>query len=224
MTTLSKKQLVLMFTFIVFMLQYVQPVQGAEPEAVLIPDHGPKDSPIFLKIRGTTIDASLYLYWDDFVIVQGFSQNIPKGTEPGAGFDYNFDIPNQKPYSNLGIHTVTIEVTYNIFVEQPRLHKEGRIFNTMIDFEIEGEVIDFEQRYNDLLIDYEKLMNDYSDLQESHSELLTRLETLEREQNTGLNAIPGFPINALIGGISAFVLIFLIRTKTNTDVSKRINT
>jgi hypothetical protein len=182
MTAMNTKKLILLFTIIVFTLHYIQPVH-AEPTATIIPTHGTKDTSIFLKIRGT-MDASMYLYWDDYVLETNFAQNIPTGSSSGAGFDYTFNIPSQKPYSDPGVHTISIEVTYSIFVEQPRLHKEGRTFTTTLEFEVEGVVIDYEQLYEDLSIEFELLSSEYDQLESAEQELRSRVSELETELET----------------------------------------
>ena len=242
----EKQRLAFILMLFVVAFQLVPLVKGEELTATLIPNHGKENASIYLKIRGTMTDASLNVYWDDSVLVHNFGQNIPVENEPGAGFDYTFNVPSEKPFSDIGTHSVSVEVNYNIFVEQPRLHKEARSFTATLDFEVEGEIIDYEQLYNDLNTEFESLSSEYAQL-ESHelemqskvSELESELETLSQNlqsvediqsnynnllqdyaeltsnysdllESVGDNpespAIPGFPIEVLVFGISAYAL------------------
>ncbi|MFH2110549.1 MAG: hypothetical protein ABIJ47_04730 [Candidatus Bathyarchaeota archaeon] len=199
-----------MLSIIICTQFYIVNVHGSEIEAVLIPHNGEEDANIFLKIRGIMTDASLYVYWDDYVLEQGFKQNIPKGDEPGAGFDYNFKIPTQSKYRTPGEHTVYIEISYNIFVEQPRLHKEARSFSTSLVFQVDEPVvmIDYEQKYNDLLVkydslqgDYDSLLKDYNELSQSYNELNAQLENTASSNN-----ISGYPIVSILIAVALLVV------------------
>jgi len=86
------------------------------------PKQGDITTEIFVSVRGEPYKGGiltaagdvpvLYLFYDDKIIVQRMkSRIIPKGygdySDYECSFDFTFNIPNEYPYSELGIHNIT---------------------------------------------------------------------------------------------------------------------
>ena len=84
------------------------------PWATINPQEGSILTTIFLQVGNLGIYAggstlNLYLYWDDYPVIEGLSSGGGEGS-PFPYFNVNFSCPNVAPYSNLGNHTIFIEV------------------------------------------------------------------------------------------------------------------
>lgn len=88
------------------------------PWATINPQEGSILTSIFLKVGDLGIygggnTLSLYLYWDDYPAIQGVGSgwyNGQSGNSPLPYFNINFSCPNVAPYSNLGNHTIFIQI------------------------------------------------------------------------------------------------------------------
>jgi len=117
----------LMF-FSVFLLSMIMAIPSVLCTTVtgatvdVYPNKGDITTEIFVSVRGepykggiVTVSGDvpvLYLFYDTKIIVQRMkSRIIPKGygdySDYECSFDFTFNIPNEYPYSELGIHNIT---------------------------------------------------------------------------------------------------------------------
>lgn len=102
-----------------------------EPTADIYPSKGSVFTDIYLQVRYDYMeDGQLYLFWDGLLILEDVAQNFQ------TGFDVHFYPPNIYPYSELGNHSIHLQIWYNVIVEEPRIHKEPRFYNSTLTFEI----------------------------------------------------------------------------------------
>lgn len=186
-----------LFPILISMLALNVPrVAAVEPTATIYPSEGTVDTDIFLQVRGFGIGEEwdvhykLYLFWD--------SKPIMTGVDDGGNhfYDIYFNPPNEHPYSDLGNHTV--------YVELWRSHYGWSfIANFTLVFEIvewgpcpeyialnatyASLLADYSALLDDflsLLADYDTLQSDYNDLQNDYNSLSTDYSDLLNSYNT----------------------------------------
>lgn len=170
----------------------IMQVSAVEPTAKIIPTEGTVYTDIFLQIRGLEKflegdnwpgyrDMEMYLYWDDKPVFLGLS-------DPGSGdknmhyFDVHLSPPNEHPYSDLGNHTIFIE----IFQDWTKF-----LCNFTLAFEITeylrcAEWFALNATYHNLLADYNALNASYYSLQAQHNDLTNTYQELLGDYNTKL--------------------------------------
>jgi len=96
-------------------------VKAVEPYAKMYPEKGDVFTDIYVQVRGletffdyaTTNRLGLYLFWDDMLVIENLEN--PKivyavSTTWFGYYDVHTSAPNEYPYSELGNHTVYIEI------------------------------------------------------------------------------------------------------------------
>jgi len=158
-----------LFLILISILALNVPKVYAEPTAKIYPTEGTVYTDIFLQVRGFGIGEEwdvhykLYLFWD--------SEPIMTGVDDGGNhiYDIYFNPPNEHPYSDLGNHTV--------YVELWRSHYGWTfIANFTLIFEIiewapSPEYLALNATYSELLSNYTKLLDNYNSLVANYSTL-----------------------------------------------------
>jgi len=209
----KKFSLVLTLVFTVLFITSITQLHASTPDVRITPTSGKADTNIFLKIRGASVDGYCYLYWDDILLLNRISQTTDENS-PGTGFDITFNPPDQSPYSDPGEHVLTIELEYNVFVEQPRLHKEARTYSTSLSFVIVNGEDSEDIVSNDvskLTSQLETLQEEYDELQRKYLDALIQIEELKIEENPSNDSIPGFPIQAIVLSLIGIIIYWRIR-------------
>jgi hypothetical protein len=133
------------------------------------------------------MDGVLYLYWDGLPILREVPQNIEPGSK-NTGYDISFFPPTDSPYSDKGEHILKLEIFYNVFVEQPRLHEEPREYTVNLSFVLEdgdlsSDYAELQDKYNSLSEDYNELYQDNLVSQDLVAELQDNYNGLSEEYN-----------------------------------------
>lgn len=165
-------------------------VAAVEPTATIHPSKGTVHTDIFLQVRGLEKfvagdnwpgfrDMELYLYWDGKPLILGLS-------DPGSYdsnmhyFDVHFSPPNEHPLSDLGNHTIYIEI-YKDWV------------NYLCNFTLTFEIIEYypcdewlalNATYHDLLSDYNGLLDNYNSLSSDYNAIQANYNTLQNNYNS----------------------------------------
>jgi predicted nuclease with TOPRIM domain len=186
MKDMNKKQTRISL-FIIFLLTLVLGVSTipvkAEPTAIIYPSEGTIDTDIFLQVRGFALPGDewdvhykLYLFWD--------SSPLMTGVDDGGNhfYDIYFKPPNEHPYSDLGNHTIFMEIWRDHY---------GWTFiaNFTLEFEILEwgpcpEYLALNATYSSLLANYSDLLNDYNSLLADHNTLQANYNTLQNNYNS----------------------------------------
>ena len=157
------------------MMTLIIPKGTAQPWATLYPSQGSVFTDIYLQVRG--IGGELYLFWDD-ILVGTYHENF---YEDFHGFDIYFNPPNQLPYSNLGNHTVSLQIWWRYW--------DGEYYYVQENFTLTFEIIEsceyitlnatyLLNNFNALLADYNTLSADYNNLLGNYSALATNFDSL----------------------------------------------
>jgi predicted nuclease with TOPRIM domain len=180
--------------FIIFLLTLALGISTipvkAEPTATIHPSEGTVYTDIFLQVRGLEVfvegdnwpgfrDMELYLYWDNEPLILGLS-------DPGSYdsnmhyFDVHLSPPNKHPLSDLGNHTIYIEI-YKDWVTY--------LCNFTLTFEIIeyfpcDEWLALNATYTSLLANYSDLLNDYNQLLADHNTLQANYNNLQSTYNS----------------------------------------
>ena len=201
-----------LFPILVLMLAMnVSNVCAVEPTAKIVPTEGTVYTDIFLQIRGLEKflegdnwpgyrDMEMYLYWDDKPLILGLG-------DPGSGdknmhyFDVHFSPPNEHLYSDLGIHTIFIEIyqdwtkflcnftlTFEIIEYLPcdeYLALNSTYSTILANYTaLQAQHNDLTNTHQELLADYNAKLANYSSLSESYDSLCTSYDALETNYNS----------------------------------------
>jgi hypothetical protein len=149
------------------------PKVDAAASAALYPSQGSINTEIYLQVRG--IGGILYLFWDD-ILIDTYTENFYGDFN---GFDIYFYPPNQHPYSDLGNHTVYIEIYWEYYDPGQILVEENFTLNfEIIEYFPCPEYIALNATYNELLTSYNDLLNEYQILLANYSSLLEDYNSL----------------------------------------------
>jgi len=160
------------------MMALIIPKGTAQSSAALYPPQGSVFTNIYLQVRG--IGGELYLFWDD-ILVGTYQENF---YEDFNGFDIYFNPPNQLPYSNLGNHTVSLQIWWKYW--------DGEYYYVQENFTLSFEIIEYfpceefislNATYHDLLNDYNSLLADYNTLSADYNELLNDYNSVSDNYN-----------------------------------------
>jgi len=147
-----------------------------DPIVDIFPSNGSVTTKIYLQIRcGNMQDGILYMYWDGLPLLRG----VPQDTEFGPiRYDLTFYPPTDSPFSDKGEHIIKIEIFYEIIVEEPRVHEEGREYAVNLSFVIEDETTngDTSTEYEELQDEYYSLLEEYNELSQVQDEYYSLLE------------------------------------------------
>lgn len=117
--------IILIVTVIISRVPSVQ----AQPTADIYPTQGSIYTDIFLQVRG--IGGQLDLFWDD-KLIGVYDENFYGDM---MGFDIHFSPPDEYPYSELGIHNVSVQIWWR--------HWDGEWYITEQDFTLQFEIVDY---------------------------------------------------------------------------------
>ena len=176
-----------MFHILVLMLAInVSYVSAVEPTAKIVPTEGSVYTDIFLQIRGLEKflegdnwpgyrDMEMYLYWDDKPLILGLS-DLGSGDKNMHYFDVHFSAPNEHPYSDLGNHTIYIEI-----------YKDWAAF--LCNFTLTFEIVEYLpcDEYLALNATYSELLSNYTNLLDNYNSLVANYSTLN-DDFTSLSA------------------------------------
>jgi hypothetical protein len=236
----------------------VAETSAVEPTAKIVPTEGTVYTDIFLQIRGLEKflegdnwpgyrDMELYLYWDDKPLILGLS-------DPGSGdknmhyFDVHLSAPNEHPYSDLGNHTIYIEIyqdwakylcnftlTFEIIELLPcneYLALNSTYSVLLANYSslnasnnaLQTQYNDLNNTYHELLADYYMKLANYSSLSTSYDSLSTSYDSLQSNNDkltTSHNAIIGeLGSTRNLGYVFMATTMFLLATAVYFAVRK----
>jgi len=182
-----------LFPILVSMLSLnVAYVSAVEPTAKIVPTEGTVYTDIFLQIRGLEKflegdnwpgyrDMEMYLYWDDKPLILGLG-------DPGSGdknmhyFDVHLSAPNEHPYSDMGNHTIYIE----IYKDWAQYLCSFTLTFEIIEYLPCDEYLTLNATYNSLLAEYKTLNNSCNSLQAQYNDLTNTYQELLADYNAKL--------------------------------------
>jgi hypothetical protein len=178
----------ILFFFLASMLtRTISNVSAQEPWAEIHPSEGTIETSIFLQVRGLGVflegdnwgsirHMELYLYWDNQPLILGLGDPAGPGGTQMHYFDVNFTGPNEHPYSDIGNHTIYIEI-YEDWATY--------LCNFTLTFEI-TEYFPCDE-WLALNATYTSLLNNYTALNASYQNLMAQYNTLSSSYNSLLN-------------------------------------
>jgi len=155
-----------------------------EPYIRLYPSQGSVLDTVRLEYRAEfNAYEGIWIYYDDLCIASGLSQTF--GAPPIYGLDYDFSPPNRHPYSDLGIHNITLKAWTGDPIPQQVLVMNATF--EIIEYVPCDDYLALNATYYDLLANYTKLVGDYNSLLANYSALLANHNTLLDEHNSLLS-------------------------------------
>ncbi len=122
------KSLVLV-SIIVLAVSISAPKVYCEQTAAIYPSKGSIYTRIYLQVRG--IGGELYLFWDD-ILLGIYDENF---YEDFNGFDVYFNPPDEYPYSNLGNHTISLQIWWKYW--------DGQYYYVQKNFTLTFEIVEY---------------------------------------------------------------------------------
>jgi hypothetical protein len=110
-------------------------IAKSEPTATLYPAKGSINTDIYLQVRG--FGGELRLFWDDILIGTYTEYKDPRGQDfqGFTGFEIHFKAPNEHPYSETGVHRVSMQINWKYW--------DGQFYVKDTSFNLPFEIVEY---------------------------------------------------------------------------------